>query len=143
MFSKNLTPDKRLNAWRDVRNADYETTEDLLKEFADTKVINHFLDFYTPDTWPNVFDIVADGVICPTGLTLIIAATLHSRNFIKTDTIRFPVISNNVNGAVGAVLEYDNMVYNFLPGEAVTKEFMKENSTFYTEHEIEKEQLFK
>lgn len=143
MFLKRSTPEVRLQEWRDVREIECNSATDIAPLFARVKTINHYLDFYTPETWPNVFDIVADGNICQTGLTLIIAATIYSKNFIKTDKIRFPVISNNMNGAIGAVFEHDGMIYNFLPGEVVTTEFMENNSTPYSMHELKPSNLFK
>ena len=79
MFTKTQTSQERLNAWRTVRRQEYLTVDPLLEAFADIKPIPRYIDYYTPRDWPNVFDIVAEGYLCQSGITLILAATLFNK----------------------------------------------------------------
>lgn len=142
MFSHS-SAEKRLNAWRNVRAQKYSSPLAVAKNFGDIKVTQRYIDYYTPSSWPNVFEIVSDGIFCPTGVTLVLAATLYHLNFIKSEMITFPVISNNINGTAGAVLNLDGVIYNFLPGKAVDEDYMNDNSTIYKVHSLDSKELFK
>lgn len=142
MFNKNQTSSDRLNAWRTVRQQDYKTVEPLLEAFADIKPIPRYIDYYTPRDWPNVFDIVSEGYLCQSGITLILAATLHNKGFISGEELYFEVISNHINGNDGLVLIHDNLAYNFIPGKTVSMQEVIDNSTRFNSHKIKTTSLF-
>lgn len=142
MFFKHQSPDERLSAWRSMRQAHHNTAEDVLKEFAEVKIVPRYIDYFTPRDWPNVFDIVKEGYFCQSGVTLIMAATLLHKKFISTDELTFAVISNHINGNDGLVLIYENHAYNFLPGQKVPIHDVKENCTQFGTHKIQVDQLF-
>lgn len=144
MFTNTQKPEERLRAWRNFRHnfpAD-GTVEDVLLAFADVKLKSRYLDYYSPETWPNVFDIVNEGMLCQTGLTLVIASTLINLGFIKEEKIKFSVVSNNITGVDGAVLIYEDKCYNFLPGEVVDLSFANSNSVQYHQAIITTDKLF-
>ncbi len=136
MFTKNQSPTDRLSSWRKVRQQQYNSVEDLLLEFKDIKILDRYLDYYTPDSWPNVFDIVNDGYFCQTGVTLILFATLIQKGFITEGEYLLPVISNNITGTVGAVLKVDDLYYNFYTDKPVNKDYVEENSVHFQTHKI-------
>jgi hypothetical protein len=141
MFYKTHTPDDRLQVWRELRNS-ARSQADILAEFAQIKPVSRIIDFYTPASWPSVFEIVREGYFCQSGITLVMAATLHNTGFINTDTILFPVISNHMNGNTGLVIQYQDQVFNFTPGEVMPVSVLTEMSTVYTLHTVPIKRLF-
>lgn len=136
------TSNDRLQSWRNIRSTRYKTAEDLILEFPYAKYTERFLDFYTPSSWPNIFEIVADGHFCQSGITLTMALTLHYAGFISGEELSFPVINNNTNGNIGLVLEHDGLVYNFRHETIVSVDEVAENSTLYATHTVKIKQLF-
>ena len=138
MFTKTQNREDRLSVWRLFRQnfpAD-GTVEDALAAFETVNLERRCIDYYTPENWPSPFEIVADNLLCQSGLTLVIASTLVHLGFIKSDNCRFDAVSNYLTGHDGLVLAHNNFVYNFLPGEVVTDEFAKENSLTFSSHII-------
>ena len=118
MFTNTQDGDARLRAWRSFRN-DFPqdgTMLDVAQGFKDVKPKQRYIDYYTPKTWPNVFEIVSEGYLCQTGLSIVIASTLHNFGFINTDSVKFEMISNHVTGNDGAVFIHADKVYNLTPG---------------------------
>lgn len=144
MFTPTQTSNERLQAWRKFRHSvDQHTTElDVVQAFADVKIQSRYIDYYTPRDWPSVFDIVSNGYFCQTGLTLVLTATLHNLGFINSNELRFLMVSNNITGCDGAVLVHDHKCYNFLPGEIVSDEFVKQNSVQFSTAIITPDKLF-
>lgn len=144
MFSTTSTSEERLYNWRSFRHNFPESGDEKLvvESFADTKILNRYLDYYTPKSWPNVFEIVHQGYLCQSGLTLIIAASLDYLGFINANEIQLDVISNYITGREGLVLKLENKYYNFSPGEIVTPEFVKDNGTIFESHIITVDKLY-
>lgn len=144
MFTATQNSEERLQAWRKFRRTvDQHTTElDVVQAFADVKVQSRYIDYYTPEDWPGVFDIVSNGYFCQTGLTLVLTATLHNLGFINSDKLSFIMVSNNITGCDGAVLVYDNKCYNFLPGEVVAVDYAVKNSVRFSSAIITPDKLF-
>ena len=144
MFTATQNSEERLQAWRKFRRTvDQHTTElDIVQAFADVKVQSRYIDYYTPEDWPGVFDIVSNGYFCQTGLTLVLTATLHNLGFINSDKLSFIMVSNNITGCDGAVLVHDHKCYNFLPGEIVSEEFVRQNSVQFSTAIITPDKLF-
>lgn len=141
MFSEKSTAEDRLQSWRTVRRNKYSLT-DILEQFATIPVQPRYIDYYTPSSWPNVFEIVAEGMTCYSGISLVLAATLHYKGFISSNEITFLVISNNIDGTVGLVPCHDDSVYNFIPGKVATLEYVKENAVIYDRHTIDIQTIF-
>ena len=141
MFLKTHSPQDRLRVWREVRSREYSAPESLAKQFAGIELLPRYIDYYTPNSWPTPFEIVTEGYLCLSGVTLVLAATLVHKKFILDNELCFTVISNNITGESGIVLIYDNKVYNFTPGEIVTLDFVKENATIFQTHKIDIETL--
>ena len=134
MFHKNLSGSERLNIWRNVRQKTHIDIKDVLEDFATIEPLSRYLDYYTPSSWPNAFEIVNEGYLCQSGVTLVLLSTLINKGFISKDTIQLPVISNNITGTSGLVIYDRDFVYNFTPGEIVSWEYVKENSTVFQIH---------
>lgn len=134
MFHKNLSGSERLNIWRNVRQKTHIDIKDVLEDFATIEPLSRYLDYYTPSSWPNAFEIVNEGYLCQSGVTLVLLSTLINKGFISEDTIQLPVISNNITGTSGLVIYDRDFVYNFTPGEIVSWEYVKENSTVFQIH---------
>lgn len=142
MFYKHQNAESRLSAWRQIRQKEYSTVDELLKEFADITPIPRYIDYYTPNDWPNVFEIVKEGYFCQSGITLIITATLLHKGFISEEDLQFKVISNHITGIDGIVLIHDGYAYNFLPGRRVNIDEVSANSTTFGLHNVPVKQLF-
>ena len=135
MFRNTQDGNARLRAWRSFRN-DFPqdgTMLDVAQGFKDVKPKQRYIDYYSPHDWPNVFEIVSEGYLCQTGLSIVIASTLHNFGFINTDSVKFEMISNHVTGTEGAIFEVDGSFFNFTPGEIVDKKYVRDNSvTFHS-----------
>ena len=131
MFHKNLSGSERLNIWRNVRQKSHNNITEVLEDFASIEMLPRYLDYYTPSSWPNPFEIVNEGYLCQSGVTLVLLSTLINKGFISEDTIQLPVISNNITGTSGLVIYDRDLVYNFTPGEIVSWEYVKENATVF------------
>ena len=135
MFTSTQDGDARLRAWRSFRN-DFPqdgTMLDVAQGFKDVKPLQRYIDYYTPSNWPNVFEIVSEGYLCQTGLSIVIASTLHNFGFINTDSVKFEMISNHVTGTEGAIFEVDGSFFNFTPSEIVDEKYVRDNSvTFHS-----------
>ena len=142
MFTKTQTSSDRLNAWRKFRKEfSSEQINDVLQEFSKIRTLPRYLDYYTPNSWPSVFEIIDEGYFCQSGITLIIAATLINLGFISTEKLRFDAISNHITGADGLVLVHKGMCYNFIRDKIVSEEYMLENSTRFNSHVITTDKL--
>lgn len=141
MFLKTQTSEDRLRIWREVRQKNFSTEQEILNEFSEIKILSRYLDYYTPNSWPNPFEIVAEGYFCQSGITLLITATLINKGFITSSELCMPVISNNISGDDGLILVDKELVYNFLPGKIVSWDYVKDNSTIYQAHKIDKEKF--
>lgn len=135
MFTSTQDGNARLRAWRKFRNEFPQdgTMLDIAHSFKDVKTEPRYIDYYTPAGWPSVFEIVSEGYFCQTGLSIVIASTLDHFGFIKTDSVKFEMISNHVTGTEGAVFEVEGGFFNFTPGEIVSETYVRENSvTFHS-----------
>lgn len=134
MFHKNLSGSERLNIWRNVRQKSHNNITEVLEDFASIEMLPRYLDYYTPSSWPNPFEIVNEGYLCQSGVTLVLLSTLINKGFISEDTIQLPVISNNITGTSGLVIYDRDFVYNFTPGKIVSWDYVKENATIFQIH---------
>jgi len=141
MFVKTQTPEQRLSTWRDIRNKNHSSIEEVLEDFASIKLVSRYLDYYTPKSWPTPFEIVSEGYFCLSGVTLVLASTLVYKNFLFEDKIIYPVISNNINGTSGLVILHDNLVYNFTPSKIDTWDYVQENSTVFQIHNLQNNKI--
>lgn len=141
MFFKNHSANDRLSIWRNLRQKEFNTSKDLVAEYKNIKVLSRYIDYYTPKSWPNPFEIVSEGYFCHSGVTLLITSHLLHQNFISSNEIQLPVISNNIDGTHGLVLVDNNDVYNFVPGKIIDLDYVKENSTIFTVHKLAKNQF--
>lgn len=143
MFRKTQTGSERLSVWRRFRQEFPKTgtAEDVVKAFSTIKLERRSIDYYTPESWPSPFEIVNEGLLCQSGLTLIVASTLLNLKLIKSDQYRFDVVSNHITGTDGLVFVFEGFVYNFLPDSIVTVEFYESNSTRFSSHIIAVDKL--
>ena len=144
MFTNTQDGDARLRAWRSFRNNFPQdgTMLDVAQGFKDVKPKQRYIDYYTPGTWPNVFEIVSEGYLCQTGLSIVIASTLHNFGFINTDSVKFEMISNHVTGTEGAIFEVDGSFFNFIPGKLVDEKYVRDNSVTFHSSIITLDKLF-
>ena len=142
MFEKHHTSQDRQKIWREFRNREDLTIETIVDEFQYIKVLDRYLDFYTPSSWPNIFTILYDGYFCQTGITLLMIATLDNRGFIKNDELILPVISINDIGYTGVVFLLENNFLNFSPGELTPKEVALEHGTLFQTHKVQKKSIY-
>lgn len=143
MFIPIQTGEQRLQAWRDFRhNSIITDANTVVEQFSAVPLNPRYIDFYTPDSWPNVFEIVSEGMFCYSGLCLVLASTLVYFDFINQKNLRFDVISNHVTGDIGLVLVDNLSCYNFLPGEIVTVDYAESQSTLYDSHIIAPDKIF-
>jgi len=139
MFNGKLTPDRRLEIWRQVRTRLRESEADMTavaEVFGGIPVQTRCVDYYTPESWPDAFEIVYNGWLCQSGITIVLVSTMNYLGLIKTPEVALPVISNHVTGTEGLVLEYDDQCYNCLSGHGVSKIWTQQNSTEFIRHVI-------
>jgi len=141
MFLKTQTSEDRLRIWREVRQKNFSTEQEILNEFSEIKILSRYLDYYTPSSWPTPFEIVSEGYLCCSGVTILITVILINKGFITSDQLLFPVISNNTTGDSGIVLLNNDNVYNFTPGKIESWEYVKDNSTIFQIHKLDKNKL--
>jgi hypothetical protein len=141
MFFKNHSANDRLSIWRNLRQKEFNTPEELVLEYEPIKLLSRYIDYYSPKTWPTPFEIVNEGYFCHSGITLLITSHLIHRKFITGNEIHLQVISNNIDGTHGLVLVDNKKVYNFFPGQVTDLENVKENSTIFTTHKLDKNQF--
>lgn len=142
MFTDTQNSTERLSAWREFRKTPFATPQELVTQFESMQAKPRYIDYYTPSTWPNMFEIVSDGLFCQSGITLLLTATLQYYDFIKPGNLRFDAISNHITGQDGLILVYDGLCYNFTPGKIETAQYVKNNSTCYDSHIITTDNLF-
>jgi len=105
----------------------------IAEGFKDVKPKSRYIDYYTPGNWPNVFEIVREGYLCQTGLSIVMASTLHHFNFINSESVKFEMISNHITGTEGAIFEVEGSFFNFIPGEIASEKYVRDNSvTFHS-----------
>lgn len=136
--------DNQLATWRDLRQrASQMSLEQVLAEFQHIKPQNRYIDYYDPHSWPSVFEIVQQGYWCHSGITLVLTATLCYSGFIKSDELRFDVISNYITGVEGLILTHDDVCYNFIAGQAIDLHSAQQQCTTYQTHTVSVQQLLK
>ena len=143
MFLKTHTAQDRLKIWRDIRKDDSLSLQQILETFSKTEPLPRYLDYYTPKSWPNPFEIISEGYLCQSGITLVLTATLLYKKILSEGELLLPVISNNINGNTGLVCIQDNQVYNFIPDQVVSRDYLLEHSTVFQNHKIHSDELFR
>lgn len=141
MFKHTSGAESRLRDWRAIRQSEL-SLDYILEQFATIPVETRYIDYYTAAEWPDVFDIVSEGMFCHSGITLILAATLHHKGFISGSQMEFLVISSNIDGTTGLVLLHNDQVFNFVPGQVVSLEYVTANAVIYDRHIVEVSQIF-
>lgn len=143
MFTQ-VFPEHRLREWRKLRNSFSANSNisDVVAAFGTPPEKTRYIDYYTPEHWPNVFDIVADGMFCQSGISLILAATIIELKLINTENIQFDVISSQLDSVEGLFLKHSNNYYNFIPGQISTEEYVKNNGIVFDTHIITVDKLF-
>ena len=143
MFTHTQSGSERLAIWRGLRQDSTITTpQDVVSAFASMVPETRYLDFYTPNSWPTVFELVEEGMFCNSAITLVMAATLDYFGFISSDELRLDAISSHVTNEQGIVLIHQELVYNFIPGQIVSYQYLAENSTRYDSHIIAIDKLY-
>jgi hypothetical protein len=145
MFSKTQSPEQNLRIFREFRQNFPEsgTSQDVVNAFSSIRIQSRYLDYYTPESWPNIFDIISGGLWCQTGVTLVMASVLHHLCFLKTDILDLRAISNHTNGADGIVLFYNGQCYNFSSGEIVSEKYANDHSIVLDQYKIAPDKLFR
>lgn len=141
MFEKHHTGRDRLQIFRNFRQQK-PNMDAVMKAFANVHVLPRYVDYYSPDTWPNTFDIIEEGMFCQSGLTIVIAATLNHLDLISAKDLKFIAVSNFITGRDGLILQDQENCYNFLPGQIVSDKYVKENSLILDQHIIQPDKLF-
>lgn len=118
MFEKHTTVETRLEQFRAVRKLNL-SMDAVIQEFATIKPENRYIDYWTPKTWPNAFEIIEQGHFCTTGISILMYQTLGHLKYLKPEGTTWKVISNNMNGKDGAVFMYDNKMFNLDPMSAM------------------------
>ena len=144
MFLSSTVTQNNIKIWRNIRNTispDF-SLEDIVALFDTPPSKTRYIDYYCPENWPNVFDIVADGMNCQSSISIIIAATLVDAGFIKTSKIQFDVVSSHNVASEGLLLKLPEGYCNFTPGKIHSAEYVKQNASIYDSHIIAVDKLF-
>lgn len=136
MFCKTHSYEQHLRDWRKLRQS-AESMQEILCSFSHIQLKSRFIDYYTPESWPNPFDIVQHQMYDVSGIGLLVYHTGVNLNFIDHSDVTWHVISNHESGQEGLVFEYQNQVYNFRPHMPVSTQYAWENCTkFITHHDV-------
>lgn len=81
MCWNNIDPDQRLSQWSQFRKELIDTDlhsklKSVAKYWADAPFGARTLDFYTPDTWSDPWEILYHGSFCQNSISLLIYYTL-------------------------------------------------------------------
>jgi len=144
MFLTQTSSFNRLNAWRRLRKSfsPNPTMHEVVSAFNITPQRTRYIDYYIPKHWPNVFEIVNEGMFCQSGISIILAATLIDLKIINSRTLHFDVISSQIDSIEGLVLKVDNKYLNFVPGTISTEDEVKRNGTVFDSHIITADKIF-
>lgn len=136
MFSKNSSLERHLCEWRQLRHT-ASCPEDVLTAFGNLSTKNRYIDYYTPESWPNPFEIIQHGMYDVTGISLLMYHTLVSLDFLDYTSVTWKVISNHITGHEGLIFQDEQgWHYNFLAGERASPVFVQQNSTEFFVHNI-------
>ena len=124
MFEKTSDVTRRLNQWRELRhNATSE--EEVLNAFSEVKILPRYLDYWSPNDWPNPFEIIEHGYFCATGIAILLYQTLGNLKYLNPSETTWKVISNHVTGNDGAVFIHAGKVYNLTPGQTNSEDELR------------------
>ena len=126
MFEKHTTLENRLEQYRAVRKSNL-SLDAVLQEFDSINPQSRYIDYWTPKTWPNAFEIIEFGYFCTTGISILMYQTLGHLNYLKPEGTTWKVISNNINGRDGAVFMYNEKMFNLDPMSAVNVDVAQEH----------------
>ena len=126
MFEKHTTLENRLEQYRAVRKSNL-SLDAVLQEFASINPQSRYIDYWTPKTWPNAFEIIEFGYFCTTGISILMYQTLGHLNYLKPEGTTWKVISNNINGRDGAVFMYNEKMFNLDPMSAINIDVAKQH----------------
>lgn len=106
--------------WRQLRtdicNADTEQKISAVAEFiASIPYGTRTLDYYSPDTWPTPWEILAYRQFCASSISLL---AYHTLDMVSTAELALDLIDDGDD--VFLVPVVDAAVLNFYPGEAVS-----------------------
>jgi hypothetical protein len=141
LFEKHHTGRDRLKVFRNFRQQDPDK-KSVIEAFANVDIKPRYVDYYSPKNWPNTFDIIEEGMLCQSGVTLVIAATLHHFGYTSDTDIKLIAVSNHITGREGLILQDNGNCYNFLPGKIVSDKYVAENSIILDQHIIQPDKLF-
>lgn len=133
MFCKTQSSERHLRDWRNLRQT-ARSMQEILHCFSQVPVKNRFIDYYTPENWPNPFDIIQDQMYDVSAISLLIYHTAVNLGFIDFNQVTWHVISNHDSGQEGLVFEHQDHVYNFQPHMVVSTEYAWKNSTRFITH---------
>ena len=126
MFEKHTTLENRLEQYRAVRKSNL-SLDAVLQEFSSINPQGRYIDYWTPKTWPNAFEIIEFGYFCTTGISILMYQTLGHLNYLKPEGTTWKVISNNINGRDGAVFMYNEKMFNLDPMSAINIDVAKQH----------------
>ena len=80
-FWNDMPPDERLDVWKDFRTSlltlDTDTQiQKIAKYFSRAPIGARSIDFYTPESWPNPWEIVYHNSFCVNSVSLLMYYTL-------------------------------------------------------------------
>ena len=133
MFEKHTTVEIRLDQYRQLRVSNLSEAE-ILQKFSEIKILPRYIDYWTPETWPNPFEIIEYGYFCTTGISLLMYHLLGHLGYINSKETEWKVISNNMNGNDGAVFVYNNKIYNVFSSQAIDVNIAEEDYVQLAKH---------
>lgn len=125
----NLTFVERLEEWRSFRNKNNDTDsltvlENTASFWASAPLGSRTLDFYTPDQWPDPWEILHNGTFCQNSVSLLI---YYSLVLIDIDETLELILIDDSSDRYLAVLVDDKYILNYALGEVCKLEDYKES----------------
>lgn len=113
-----FSPEERLVEWRKFRKWLTELSlEDQLDTVASwwskSPITSRVIDPYTPETWPNVWELVHSGKFCKSGISIGIEQTLLLSNKENESKIELWLIDDNGQDIYLIVVVNQEYVLNY------------------------------
>lgn len=114
----NLSDHDRILAWREFRlsilELDTETKINKVSEFfSSVPISSRYIDYYTPESWPNPWEILHNRWSCSSSISLLIAHTLALTG------VTADICLAEYSGDIGLLPIVGDLVLNYELGKAV------------------------
>jgi hypothetical protein len=128
-------PENRMRVWRDFRatltedQSDAEQLRAVAAFWSRCPQVTYCVDWDRPETWPGPWEILNDGLVCPTGLAILMAHTLLLVGENRwQDRILIRVVRDTAAGYLTVVVVDGQNVLNFDIGKVAQIQALEQSA---------------